>query len=49
MEQAFKFSQEQAETLEAVKQLMNPDFIAGVQERFNEMYLSMKGLLSANG
>lgn len=49
MEQVFKFSQEQAETLEAVKQLMNPDFIAGVQERFNEMYLSMKGLLSANG
>lgn len=49
MEQAFKFSQEQAGTLEAVKQLMNPDFIAGVQERFNEMYLSMKGLLSANG
>jgi hypothetical protein len=48
MEQVFKFTTEQARTVEEVKQLVSPDFITQVQERFNAMYLQWKDTVASH-
>ena len=42
MEQVFKFDITEVKSTEALKQIINPDFIDVVRKRFNEMYLQYK-------
>jgi hypothetical protein len=42
MEQVFKFDIAEVKSIEALKQIINPDFIDAVRKRFNEMYLQYK-------
>lgn len=42
MEQVFKFNTTEVKSLEALKQIINADFIDAVRKRFNEMYLQYK-------
>jgi hypothetical protein len=42
MEQAFKFTMEQAKGLDHLKTLINEEFIETVRKRFNEMYLQLQ-------
>ena len=42
MEQAFKFYTEQVKSVEALKYIVNDDFIEKVRIRFNEMFLQLK-------
>ncbi|MFN8114789.1 MAG: hypothetical protein U0W65_01640 [Bacteroidia bacterium] len=46
MEQAFKFHTEHVKSLDGVKKIINDEFIAKVQMRFNEMFMQMKEALS---
>ncbi len=42
MEQVFKFDITEVKSIEALKKIINPDFIDAVRKRFNEMYLQYK-------
>jgi len=42
MEQVFKFDIAEVKSIEALKQIINADFIDAVRKRFNEMYLQYK-------
>ncbi len=42
MEQVFKFDIAEVKSIEALKQIITPDFIDAVRKRFNEMYLQYK-------
>ena len=42
MEQVFKFDMTEVKSIEALKQIINADFIDAVRKRFNEMYLQYK-------
>jgi hypothetical protein len=42
MEQVFKFDITEVKNIEALKQIINADFIDAVRKRFNEMYLQYK-------
>lgn len=42
MEQVFKFDVTEVKSIEALKQIVNADFIDAVRKRFNEMYLQYK-------
>ena len=42
MEQIFKFDITEVKSTEALKQIINPDFIDVVRKRFNEMYVQYK-------
>ena len=42
MEQVFKFEMTEVKSIEALKQIINPNFIDTVRKRFNEMYLQYK-------
>lgn len=42
MEQVFKFDITEVKSIEALKQIITPDFIDAVRKRFNEMYLQYK-------
>lgn len=42
MEQVFKFDTAEVKSVEAIKQIINPDFIDVVRKRFNEMFLQYK-------
>ena len=45
MEQVFKFNTNEITGLEALKKIINPDFIEAVRKRFNDMYLQYKDSL----
>jgi hypothetical protein len=42
MEQVFKFDTNEVKSIDALKQIINPDFIDVVRKRFNEMFLQYK-------
>lgn len=42
MEQAFKFPMNEVNGLDALKNMINDDFIETVRKRFNEMFLQMQ-------
>ena len=42
MEQVFKFDSAEVKSIDALKQIINADFIDAVRKRFNEMYLQYK-------
>jgi hypothetical protein len=42
MEQVFKFDINEVKGVEALKQIINADFIDAVRKRFNEMFLQYK-------
>jgi hypothetical protein len=42
LEQVFKFDIAEIKSIEALKQIINPEFIDMVRKRFNEMYLQYK-------
>ncbi|HKC68413.1 MAG TPA: hypothetical protein VKG26_09290 [Bacteroidia bacterium] len=42
MEQVFKFDIAEVKSMEALKQIVNTDFIETVRKRFNEMFLQYK-------
>lgn len=42
MEQVFKFDTTEIKGVEALKQIINADFIDAVRKRFNEMFLQYK-------
>lgn len=43
MEQAFKFYVEDVRSVEGLKALVNEAFIETVRQRFNDMFMQMKG------
>lgn len=43
MEQTFKFSQEEASSIEKVKEIIDSTFIERVRVRFNDMFLQLTG------
>ncbi|HTA61303.1 MAG TPA: hypothetical protein VK835_02560 [Bacteroidia bacterium] len=42
MEQVFKFDTSEVKGVDALKQIINADFIDAVRKRFNEMFLQYK-------
>lgn len=42
MEQVFKFDTTEVKGVDALKQIVNADFIEAVRKRFNEMFLQYK-------
>ncbi|MEO8762325.1 MAG: hypothetical protein ABI388_12235 [Bacteroidia bacterium] len=42
MEQVFKFDTTDIKSVDALKQIINEDFIDAVRKRFNEMFLQYK-------
>jgi len=42
MEQVFKFDTNDVKGVDALKQIINADFIDAVRKRFNEMFLQYK-------
>ena len=42
MEQVFKFDNTEVKSIDALKQIIGPDFIDVVRKRFNEMFLQYK-------
>jgi hypothetical protein len=42
MEQVFKFNTTDVKGVDALKQIINADFIEAVRKRFNEMFLQYK-------
>ena len=42
MEQVFKFDHADIKSIEALKQIISPDFIDAVRKRFNDMFLQYK-------
>jgi hypothetical protein len=42
MEQVFKFDATDIKSVDALKQIINDDFIDAVRKRFNEMFLQYK-------
>ena len=44
MEQIFKFTREEAPSIEALKKLINPDFIETTRKRFNDMFMQMRNM-----
>ncbi|HXU25742.1 MAG TPA: hypothetical protein VN698_00815 [Bacteroidia bacterium] len=42
MEQVFKFDTTEVKGVDALKQIINADFIDAVRKRFNEMFLQYK-------
>lgn len=48
MEQAFKFDQEKHPGFEAVKKLIDAEFMRKAHDRFNEMFLEMKAAVERN-
>lgn len=44
MEQIFKFTREEAPSIEALKKLISPDFIETTRKRFNDMFMQMRNL-----
>jgi hypothetical protein len=42
MEQVFKFDAAEVKSVDALKQIINADFIDAVRKRFNEMFLQYK-------
>jgi len=42
MEQVFKFDTNDIKSVDALKQIVNADFIDAVRKRFNEMFLQYK-------
>jgi hypothetical protein len=42
MEQVFKFDTTEIKSVDALKQIINADFIDTVRKRFNEMFLQYK-------
>ena len=42
MEQVFKFDTTDIKSVDALKQIINADFIDAVRKRFNEMFLQYK-------
>ncbi len=45
MEQAFKFNSADVRSVENLKKIIDPAFIETVRDRFNEMFLQMKGIV----
>lgn len=44
MEQIFKFTREEAPSIEALKKLITPDFIESTRKRFNDMFMQMRNM-----
>ncbi len=44
MEQIFKFTREEAPSIEALKKLISPDFIETTRKRFNDMFMQMRNI-----
>jgi hypothetical protein len=44
MEQIFKFTREEAPSIEALKKLISPDFIETTRKRFNDMFMQMRNM-----
>jgi hypothetical protein len=45
MEQSFKFPQDQFPGLEAIKKIVDEEFVSKAHVRFNEMFLDMKATM----
>lgn len=43
MEQIFKFHVEEVKNLDGLKAMINPEFIEKTRQRFNDMFLQMRG------
>ncbi|HLG02436.1 MAG TPA: hypothetical protein VI731_02505 [Bacteroidia bacterium] len=48
MEQSFKFPQDSVKGVEAVKKIVDAEFLQKAQTRFNEMFLEMKAAMERN-
>ncbi len=43
MEQTFKFTKEEADSIEKIKSIVNQEFVERVRLRFNDMFLQLTG------
>ena len=43
MEQTFKFTTEEADSIEKIKSIVNQEFVERVRLRFNDMFLQLTG------